>query len=68
MSSTYEIGAWITFFVVFVGCWIYCIAAYGFLFGVGLGWLPAGICAAIAAVAWPLLATAIAVLAIYLMK
>lgn len=25
----------------FVGVWIYCIAEYGFLLGVGLGWLPA---------------------------
>lgn len=31
-------------FLVFAACWIYCIAAYGFLFGVGLAWLPSFIC------------------------
>ena len=34
-------------FVTFVGCWIYCISAYGFLLGGSLGWFPSGICAAI---------------------
>jgi hypothetical protein len=33
--------------LTFFGCWIYCIAAYGFFLGVGLGWLPSGIIAAI---------------------
>jgi hypothetical protein len=33
--------------LTFIGCWIYCIASSGFLLGVGLGWLPAGIVAAI---------------------
>jgi hypothetical protein len=27
-------------FATFVGLYIYCIAAYGFIFGFGLGWLP----------------------------
>jgi hypothetical protein len=27
----------------FVGSWLYCVVAYGFLFGVGLGWLPSAI-------------------------
>ena len=31
-------------FLVFAAGWIYCVAAYGFLFGVGLGWLPSLIC------------------------
>jgi len=26
--------------LTFAGSWIYCIYEYGFLFGVGLGWLP----------------------------
>lgn len=37
----------------FIGTWIYCIATYGFLFGVGLGWLPALICAGFAAIIIP---------------
>ncbi len=34
--------------ITFVSSWIYCIAAYGFLLGVGLGWLPSLIVAAFA--------------------
>jgi hypothetical protein len=33
--------------VTFVGAWWYCAATYGFLFGFGLGWLPAAILAVI---------------------
>src|SRR5262249_57431643 len=37
----------------FVTAWAYCTIHYGFLFGFGLGWLPAGMLAAIAgAVSW----------------
>ena len=31
--------------VTFIGAWIYCMSEYGFLFGFGLGWLPAAILA-----------------------
>lgn len=31
----------------FIGVWIYCVATYGFLLGLGLGWLPAAILAGI---------------------
>ena len=44
------IGVWIGGLcgaVTFLGAWIYCMSEYGFLFGFGLGWLPAGILAAI---------------------
>jgi hypothetical protein len=27
--------------LTFIGAWIYCVLTYGFLFGLGLGWLPA---------------------------
>lgn len=44
----------------FLGAWGYCVAEYGFLFGFGLGWLPAAILAAIVGLGvrflWPLLA------------
>ena len=32
----------------FVTAWVYCTIHYGFLFGFGLGWLPAGMLAAMA--------------------
>ena len=54
-EEDYELGAKITSWIVFIGSWIYCIAAYGFLFGVGLGWLPSLIVAVIAGILWPLI-------------
>lgn len=41
-----SIGVWLGGLMavpVFLGAWIYCMSEYGFLFGFGLGWLPAGI-------------------------
>jgi CheY-like chemotaxis protein len=55
VSTVYLKGAWITGVLTFIGCWMYAIATYGFLFGVGLGWLPSAIVAVIAAYLWPLL-------------
>ena len=34
-------------FVAFFGAYIYCIATYGFIFGLGLGWIPSGLLAVI---------------------
>jgi hypothetical protein len=36
----------------FVMAWAYCTIHYGFLFGFGLGWLPAGMLASIVGVVW----------------
>lgn len=51
--------------IVFIGSYVYCILEYGYLFGVGLGWLPSGIVAIatffIAAVAWVPLALLLAI-------
>ena len=62
----YRIGYWIFFFLIFVGCWIYCMASYGFLIGVGIGWLPSIITAAIVSLFWPLIVLAVAALVAYL--
>lgn len=58
----YAFGTFIGFLVAavtFLGAWIWCIANYGFLFGFGLGWLPAFILAGIFWIItiflWPLL-------------
>lgn len=59
----YYIGMAVTWVLVFVGSWILCIANYGFLFGVGLGWLPSIIVASLAAVLWPLIVVGIALIA-----
>lgn len=58
-NEWYSIGFNITAFITFVGSWIYCMAEYGFLFGVGLGWLPSIFVAALAGVLWPLIALGI---------
>lgn len=62
-SDHYALGAVWTGFIVFVGTWIWCISEYGFLLGVGLGWLPSAIVAFLAAWLWPLIAIAVAWLA-----
>ncbi len=49
------VGKWVAL-LVFIGCWIYCIATYGFLLGVGVGWLPSLIIAVISFFIWPLYA------------
>jgi hypothetical protein len=59
-SQWYNIGFIITALITFVGSWIYCIATYGFLLGVGLGWLPSIIVAYIAGFLWPIIALGIA--------
>ena len=58
----YWTGYKISFVFVFLGCWIYCIAAYGFLLGVGLGWLPSLIAAGIISLLWPLLLAGIVII------
>lgn len=45
--------AWVC---IFVGSWIWCIVNYGFLLGVGLGWLPAAITATVLCWFWPIIA------------
>ena len=52
MKSIIEgIGVFIAF-IVFVVSWIYCINTYGYLLGVGLGWLPSMIVAFLAFYLW----------------
>ena len=55
-NDIYWVGYTITAIITFVICYIYCIATYGFLLGLGLGWLPSGIVARIVGFLWPLIA------------
>ncbi len=55
MDLDYEKITTLVATIVFVGSWIYCVSAYGYLFGVGLGWLPSLIVAGLAALLWPLI-------------
>jgi hypothetical protein len=41
-------------FISGIGSWIYCIYEFGFLLGVGLGWIPALIVSNIAGIIWPI--------------
>lgn len=68
-ASDAQFGRWmfgIVWVLTFAGCWIYCIATYGFLIGVSIGWLPSGIVATIAAFLWPLILIAAVVLALFI--
>jgi hypothetical protein len=68
MSDGYWLGYFITWAITFIGCWIYAIVAYGFLLGVGLGWLPSAIVATIISFLWPLLVIAVAGIAYFVYK
>lgn len=61
-EDAYKVGAAISWVIVFLGSWAYCVAEYGFLIGVGLGWLPSAIVASIAAILWPVIVGAIGLL------
>jgi hypothetical protein len=58
-KNYYKIGFWITAVITFIVCWIYAIGSWGFLLGVGLGWIPSLFIAVIAGFIWPLLAMAL---------
>jgi hypothetical protein len=53
-GTAYWVGYCVTWVLIFLG-WIYCIVGYGFLLGVGLGWLPSTIVATVAAFLWPVI-------------
>jgi hypothetical protein len=67
-GNAYGIGFAITAVITFIVSWIYCIATYGFLLGVGLGWLPSLIVAVIAGVLWPLILLAIIIILFVIFK
>jgi hypothetical protein len=60
VNPLYALGALVTGGITFIVSYIYCIANYGFLLGVGLGWLHSFIVAVVAAILWPLIALALA--------
>jgi hypothetical protein len=64
----YTWGYWICWAILFLGCWIYAIASYGFLLGVGLGWFPSAIVATIVAFFWPLLLVGVVAIAYIIYK
>ncbi len=53
-EDVYKVGTFLTWIIIFIGAWIYCIDTYGFLLGVGLGWLAAAISATVLCWFWPL--------------
>lgn len=67
-KAVYWVGYWINWTLTFIGCWIYCIASYGFLLGVGLGWIPSLITAFIVSFFWPLILLAIIALIMLLLR
>jgi len=63
LLGCYWIGYCVCWVVVFLVSWVYCISEYGYLLGVGLGWLPSVIVASLVALLWPLVLIAIVVIA-----
>jgi hypothetical protein len=53
IARIYKVGFWIIWVFVFISSWAYCILEYGYLLGVGLGWLPSIISATVTAGLWP---------------
>lgn len=66
MESVYGWGVFVTWVVTFLAAWIYAIAEYGYLLGVGLGWLPAMIVAMVVSILWPVLAAIVAAIVVWL--
>ncbi|QAR32997.1 hypothetical protein EP073_06115 [Geovibrio thiophilus] len=52
-STVYRYGLYITWGVVFIMAYIYCVKTYGFALGGGVGWLPSAIAAYVAGLVWP---------------
>ena len=67
-GEIYDVGRYITGIITFVVSYIYCIASYGFLFGLGLGWIPSLIVGFIAGFLWPLIAVLIIVLLLLILN
>ena len=67
-SEWYWIGYNISWVLIFISSWIYCIASYGFLLDVGLGWLPSLIVAYLGSFLWPIAVLGIAGLVLLLIS
>lgn len=63
----YYMGFLITAVIVFIISYIYCIATYGYLLGVGLGWLPSIIVAVIAGIVWPIILIIIIIIMVFIL-
>ena len=53
--------------IVFIVSWIYCIVQYGYLLGVGLGWLSSIIVAFISFYVWPLIVSGIIICLLFIL-
>jgi hypothetical protein len=53
ISDVYASVGGIASLLTFVGGYVYCIATYGFLWGLGFGWLPSLIAAIAVGWCWP---------------
>jgi hypothetical protein len=63
---------WIVAVPTFIGAYIYCIVHYGFLLGLGLGWLPSAILAFFVWIAvmllWGVVAVGLVLLIYFIIK
>ncbi len=57
--SWYWVGYKISFVILFLLFWAYCLFEYGFLIGAGVGWIPSAIAAGILSFFWPIVLPAL---------
>lgn len=67
LGQVYYVIAWIVGVITAIICWIYCISQYGFLIGVGIGWLPSAIAGFVIGLLWPVLVIGL-LLPLYLLQ
>ena len=67
-GNWYKVGFVITALLSFIASWIYAWAQWGFLLGLGLGWIPSIFIALIAGFLWPLLALALIVFFLFILQ
>jgi hypothetical protein len=61
-EAAYLLVSGVAGLATFVACMSYTVSKYGWLFGIGIGWIPSLFIAAIASYLWPLVAVAALVL------
>lgn len=67
-SDIYAVGAVVIGGLTCIVSWVYCIATYGFLLGLGLGWIPSAMVATILGALWPLVVVVLIAIIVLVMR
>jgi hypothetical protein len=63
LATAYSVGVVLSWAAIFVSSWIFCIASYGALIGIGLGWAAAVVAASALCWVWPAIPAVAALMA-----